>query len=311
MFLYDVHEAANLLIQGKVVAIPTETVYGLAAHGYQAKAIREIYTLKNRPLINPLILHYSSLETIQKDVRWTSSAQVLAKAFWPGPLTLVLEQSSSCSVPKEATAGLSSLAVRVPSHPIVLDLLKACSMPLAAPSANPSGCLSPTTSHHVRTFFKGPILEGGPCLHGLESTIIDCRQAPRLLRPGAIPLQDIETVLGMSILSYGTSDQPQAPGALSGHYAPQKPLRLNAREVHSHEGLLAFGPPLEGAYCCIQLSLEGNLTQAAAKLFSALHSLDESSCESIAVMPIPYEGIGIAINDRLSRAAYGSVTVSR
>lgn len=303
MIFSDLQLACDMLIQGKVVAIPTETVYGLAAHGYNAQAMDQIYVLKNRPRMNPLILHYKDIESAEKDVLWTPLAKQLAHAFWPGPLTLVLERSPSCRVPLLASAGLPSLALRVPSHPLVRQVLERCPMPLAAPSANLSGYLSPTHPKHVQANFSVPTLDGGPCHYGLESTIIDCRTMPRILRPGAICQKEIENVLGHSVEIGQEKGLPSAPGQLREHYAPSKPVRLNATHVESNEGLLAFGPPLSGALMTVQLSLTKDLEQAASALFEGLYQLDRSPCASIAVMAIPEEGIGRAIQDRLYRAS--------
>ena len=303
MIFSDIQIACDLLLQGKVVALPTETVYGLAAHGYNAQAIDQIYVLKNRPRMNPLILHYKDACSADSDVMWTPAATQLAQAFWPGPLTLVLERSSSCRVPLIASAGLSSLALRVPSHPIVRQVLERCPMPLAAPSANVSGYLSPTQAKHVQANFSIPTLEGGSCHYGLESTIVDCRNTPRILRPGPLCQQEIESLLGQTIEKGQEKENPSAPGQLSEHYAPSKSVRLDATHVAPYEGLVAFGPPLSGALVTVQLSLTQDIEQAAFVLFDALYHLDHSPCTSIAVMPIPDQGIGKAIQDRLYRAS--------
>jgi L-threonylcarbamoyladenylate synthase len=257
MIFSDIQRACDLLIQGKVVAIPTETVYGLAAHGYNAQAIDQIYVLK----------------------------------------------SSSCRVPLIASAGLPSLALRVPSHPIVRQVLERCPMPLAAPSANVSGYLSPTQAKHVQANFSIPTLEGGACHYGLESTIVDCRNTPRILRTGALCQQEIERLLGQPIEKGQEKGTPSAPGQLSEHYAPSKRVRLDAMHVAPYEGLVAFGPPLSGALVTVQLSLTQDVEQAASVLFDALYHLDQSPWTSIAVMPIPDKGIGMAIQDRLYRAS--------
>ncbi len=319
MIFTDIHRAIHHLLNREVVALPTETVYGLAALGYDEQAVQHIYALKNRPQHNPLILHYACLEDTRTDVVWTPWAQHLAGACWPGPLTLVLSLAPQSRIPLAATGGLNSAAIRVPSHPMIQDILRALPGPLAAPSANLSGQLSPTTAVHVAKDLDVPILDGGPCVYGLESTILDGRTWPiTILRPGALSAEDIETLLLGFQEHPMTSDYPSGkgngitippasgsdvlcPGQLLAHYAPKKPLRLNATEVRAGEGLLAFGPPLLGAHVCAQLSLEGNVTQAAANLFAALHQLDQSQCDAIAVMPIPQTGLGWAINDRLLR----------
>lgn len=301
MLINNIQHAAKFIALGEIIGIPTETVYGLAGHGYQEKAIEKIYALKNRPKINPLILHYDSAEMASCDVVWTEKAQLLAKAFWPGPLTIVLEKSKTCRVPPVASASLSSIAIRVPSHPLLRLLLAACDAPLAAPSANPSGYISPTTAEHVKRFFDIPVLDGGFCKYGLESTVIDCRKEVTLLRPGAVSCEAIKFVLGHSMEIY-SGYKPISPGLLENHYAPSKALRMNANEIASGEGLLAFGEPSCQPPHLFQLSLKRDLSEAAARLFAGMHALDLSSCKSIAVMPIPEEGIGLAINDRLFRA---------
>ena len=315
----DTDQAVRRLLAREVVAIPTETVYGLAGLGYDSEVISRIYHLKNRPSHNPLILHYARLEDTHRDVIWTPWAQHLAESFWPGPLTLVLALGDHSRIPLEATGGLRSAAIRVPSHPMIQTILGQLNGPLAAPSANLSGHLSPTTADHVARALPVPILDGGSCAYGIESTIIDGRSAPpTILRPGALSINEI-----LQSLEDYRQDHPNwerhfwsefrsgnhlgsegitCPGQLSAHYAPKKRLRLNATSVCDHEGLLAFGPPIQGAKHIFQLSLEKNLAEAANKLFSGLHDLDQSSCTSIAVMPIPLDGIGCAIADRLSRA---------
>ncbi len=329
MIFTDINRAINLLLNKEVVALPTETVYGLAALGYDEQAVQHIYALKNRPQHNPLILHYACLEDTRTDVVWTPWAQHLAAACWPGPLTLVLSLTPTSRIPLAATGGLNSAAIRVPSHPMIQNILRALPGPLAAPSANLSGQLSPTTAAHVAKDLDVPILDGGPCVYGLESTILDGRTWPiNILRPGALSVEDISTLLlgfqEPSVSDYApgkgdaitTNPSPDikvlCPGQLLAHYAPKKPLRLNATHIKDGEGLLAFGPPLLGANVCVQLSLEGNTTQAAANLFAALHQLDQSACQTIAVMPIPQTGLGCAINDRLLRAcaAFAPATCS-
>jgi L-threonylcarbamoyladenylate synthase len=323
----NINCAIEKLSAGQVVAIPTETVYGLAGLGYNASAIAEIYRLKMRPMHNPLIMHYACLEDTIGDVMWTPWARRLAHHFWPGPITFVLSLTSDTRIPLMATGGLNSAAIRVPSHPMVREILKNLSGPLAAPSANLSGQLSPTTAEHVANALPVFVLDGGACPYGVESTIIDGRSWPaKILRSGALPVEEIESILlefadlkdhqdkGPPIFSNRSIggdclDHMVCPGQLTSHYAPKKPLRLQATNVYPNEGLLAFGPPLVGAKYCVQLSLEKNLIQAAANLFSGLHHLDQSDCDSIAVMPIPTEGIGCAIADRLSRACATSTWV--
>lgn len=323
MIFKDINQAIDLLSKGQVVALPTETVYGLAVLGYDEVGIEHVYRLKHRPRHNPLILHYACLEDTLEDVMWTPWAQHLAKACWPGPLTLVLSLSPTSRIPMAATGGLNSAAIRVPSHPMIQKILLDLPAPLAAPSANLSGKLSPTTAEHVAKDLDVPILDGGPCRYGLESTILDGRSWPiNILRPGALSIEDISILL----LDFQESDHDQghsegkvslrtvpyvpgmetlSPGQLLSHYAPKKRLRLNVTHIEPGEGLLAFGPPLPGAKVYVQLSLELNINQAAANLFSALHQLDQSDCQSIAVMPIPTAGVGCAIVDRLLRGCAG------
>ncbi len=299
-------KALSLLQEGHVVVVPTETVYGLAADGYTHEAVEKIYTLKKRPSNNPLIFHYASQEHVQEDVVWTPMAQALAASFWPGPLTMVLERKKSSRLsPRACGHGLTSAAVRVPSHSIFQEMLRQYPHPLAAPSANPSGKLSPTTVHHVHTFWPEiPVVDGAPCTYGVESTIIDARgSVPIVLRPGAISVEAIEALLQQHVQSHGTVSVAEAPGMLHAHYQTSKPMRLNASYVLPHEGLLAFGTPLEGTSWVAQLSSSSCLQEAAKRLFSALHELDIMPCSSIAVMPIPHSGLGRALNDRLQRSA--------
>ena len=300
--LISLEQACERLSKGQLVVVPTETVYGLAGDALYPSAIKNIYSVKKRPAKNPLIVHYACVEDVKKDVVWTQEAEILAHAFWPGPLTLVLQRSTQCCISELASSGYSSLAVRVPAHPIFHQLLTYYPHPLAAPSANPSGKLSPTRQQHIHRFFDDLfLLEGDLCLHGIESTIVDARCSALLLRAGAIACSDIEHLLGYA-LSKGVMQE--APGMMDSHYCPIKPLRIDVKAVLPTEGLLAFGPPLQGAQEVVQLSLERDLVKAAHLFFEALHRLDQGSCESIAVMPIPNEGLGHTLNDRLHRASY-------
>lgn len=300
---------SQILQGGGLCGVPTETVYGLAGNAYDDRVIAEIFSLKGRPTFNPLILHYKNIFSLQEDVVWPSQATQLAKAFWPGPLTLVLNRSPNTKISTLASAGLPTVAVRIPAHQIFLDLLKTLSFPLAAPSANPSGRLSPTKASHVRESFPSlPLLDGGDCALGLESTVINLtKNHPILLRPGALPVEEIELVLGEKVhCSQATPSDPHvfySPGMLASHYAPFKPLRMNARSVSAQEGLLAFGPSVfPGALVTLNLSPKGNLVEAASLFFDYLHQLQAYPCGGIAVMPIPEEGLGITLNDRLKRA---------
>jgi L-threonylcarbamoyladenylate synthase len=309
-----VERAARALAAGGLVAFPTETVYGLGADATDGAAVARLYEAKDRPSFNPLIAHVADAAAARALARFDSAAQRLAAAFWPGPLTLVLPKRADCPVAELATAGLDTIAVRVPSHPIARAILMALGRPVVAPSANRSGHVSPTTAQHVLADLRGRIeliLDGGPTPMGLESTIIACLDRPVLLRPGALPRTDIERLVALAEPPRSATpaphvdDLPIAPGALASHYAPRAPLRLNARHVEAHEALLAFGPTaVEGAArAVLNLSPRGDLIEAAANLFSHLRALDASGAAAIAVMPVPRAGLGEAINDRLERAA--------
>ena len=294
-------QAADLLRQGQLVAFPTETVYGLGGDALNGEAVAAIYAAKGRPSFNPLIAHVASVEAAQRYVEWSDQAQRLATAFWPGPLTLVLPLRDGHGVSSLVTAGLDTLAVRVPAHPTARALLQMVDGPVAAPSANPSGRISPTTAAHVHAGLDGRIaavLDDGPCGVGLESTIVGLAGEPALLRPGGVAMEQIEQVLGTQLHHHQPGDLLTAPGQLQSHYAPEAPVRLNAESRRGDEILLGFGP----IDCDVNLSADGNLAEAAANLFAILHQLDKSG-RPIAVAPIPAEGLGAAINDRLRRAA--------
>ena len=311
-----VERAAYTLAAGGLVAFPTETVYGLGADATNGAAVARLYDAKGRPSFNPLIAHVAETAAARPLARFNQAAERLALAFWPGPMTLVLPKLANCPVAELATAGLDTIAVRVPSHPIARAILIALGRPVVAPSANRSGHVSPTTAQHVLADLRGRIeliVDGGPTPMGLESTIVACLDRPVLLRPGALPRADIERLLPLTEAPYSAAppahvdEIPIAPGALASHYAPQARLRLNARRVEAHEALLAFGPmPVAGAEqaaAALNLSLRGDLIEAAANLFSHLRALDASGAATIAVMPVPRAGLGEAINDRLQRAA--------
>jgi L-threonylcarbamoyladenylate synthase len=305
----DIERAAQLIRDGGLVAMPTETVYGLAADATNGRAVAGVYATKGRPQFNPLIVHVSSLEDAARLVIVTPLAEMLAARFWPGPLTLVLAARSGNPIAGLVTAGLDTIAIRLPSHPIARALIAACGRPLAAPSANRSGHISPTTAAHVAAEFGTAvpmILDGGPCERGLESTIVDATGGRLvLLRPGAIAAEAIDAVTGVPIERRALDpDAPSAPGQLASHYAPNARIRLNAGCVLPGEALLAFGPePLPSAGPVINLSPTGDLTEAAQNLFAALRALDATGAAVIAVMPIPAHGLGDAIADRLARAA--------
>lgn len=309
--------AARILADGGLVAFPTETVYGLGADAANPAAIARLYQAKGRPAFNPLIAHVGDLAAARKIARFDADAEKLAEAFWPGPLTLVLPKTESCSVADLATAGLDTVAVRVPAHPVARDILRAFGGPVVAPSANLSGHVSPTTAAHVEHDLAGLIdliVDGGPVEVGVESTIVSCFESPMLLRPGGVPREDIERVLGHALAQppqepASDSTQPLAPGMLASHYAPRTRVRLDAADVAPDEALLAFGlHRLHGAdraVAIMNLSDKSDLAEAAANLFGYLRSLDAKGATTIAVMPIPNEGLGEAINDRLRRAAVG------
>jgi len=312
-----VAEAARILAAGGLVAFPTETVYGLGADATNGEVIARLYAAKGRPAFNPLIAHVASAAAARKLARFDAAAERLAAAFWPGPLTLVLPKAANCPVATLATAGLDSVAVRLPQHPVAQELLRAFGEPVVAPSANRSGHVSPTTAAHVLADLGGRIdliVDGGATPVGLESTIVACLGGsfgePTLLRPGGVPRAAIEEALGTALADTsapGGQTAPRAPGMLASHYAPRTRLRLDARAVGAHEALLAFGPaPAEDAALAVKalnLSARGDLIEAAANLFSHLRALDAAGAAAIAVMPVPHHGLGEAINDRLRRAA--------
>lgn len=308
-------KAAEILAAGGLVAFPTETVYGLGADATAGAAVARLYEAKGRPAFNPLIAHVPDGRAAQALVRFDADARRLAAAFWPGPLTLVLPRTADCPVADLASAGLDTLAVRVPDHPVARAILNAFGKPVVAPSANRSGHVSPTTAAHVLADLGGRInliVDGGATPVGIESTVVACLGAPMLLRPGGLPRAMIEDVLKRTLLdapaAQGTAESaPLAPGMLAQHYAPRTPLRLHAGRVEPGEALLAFGPtPIEGAArakTTLNLSPRGDLIEAAANLFAHLRALDAAGASAIAVMAVPDGGLGEAINDRLTRAA--------
>jgi L-threonylcarbamoyladenylate synthase len=300
-----IRRAAEMLRRGEPIGLPTETVYGLAADATSDKAVAAIFALKKRPEFNPLIIHVASVEMAQTLVHMCPLALHIAEHYWPGPLTMVLPRLQDCPVSLLASAGLDSLAIRIPAHPVAQALLAEIKRPIAAPSANLSGRISPTTAAHVADQLDlGIILDGGPCKVGLESTIlkVDDNQMI-LLRPGGIVVEDIERTIGHAIDPLANPGKITAPGQMVGHYAPSKPIRLDALDVSGNEGLLAFGDPVPGAKVVANLSTQADPIEAAANLFAMMHELDAGDCDAIAVMPIPEEGLGQAINDRLRRAA--------
>ena len=310
-------EAARLLQAGALVAFPTETVYGLGADARNDRAVAAIFDAKGRPHFNPLICHYADADAAAQDVVLDATARLLAEKFWPGPLTLVLPRREESRIAQLAGAGLETLAVRVPDHPVALALLRAAGGPVAAPSANRSGQVSPTQAAHVMDGLSGRIalvLDGGPTRVGLESTVLDLTGTPPvLLRPGGVPVEAIEAAIGpvrrpLAIVPpVAAKPTLRSPGLLVSHYAPDLPVRLEARRAGPEEALLAFGPAPPGAGLTFQLSEARDLAEAAARLFAGLRTLDSEGRRQglvrIAAMPVPDHGLGLAINDRLRRAA--------
>ena len=298
----NIAAAITVLNQGGLVAMPTETVYGLAANAADNAAVARIYAAKGRPQFNPLIAHVSSMEMALREGQFSDHARALAEAFWPGPLTLVVEVAKTSAISELARAGLDSIALRMPKHPIARQLIEAFGGPLVAPSANPSGKISPTLPQHVASDMGDKVdlvLDGGPCIAGVESTIIDARgDHPALLRPGSLDGAKIDAVWPGLVRPDLNPDAPQSPGQLLRHYAPNAKLRLNADIPKTGEAYLGFGP----VDATLNLSVKGDLTEAAANLFAMLRDLD-ARFDRIAVAPIPTKGLGEAINDRLTRAA--------
>ncbi|HEY8964184.1 MAG TPA: L-threonylcarbamoyladenylate synthase [Alphaproteobacteria bacterium] len=305
-------EAGRILADGGLVGLPTETVYGLAADATDGKAVARIFAAKGRPAFNPLIIHVASVQDAEVLGIFNDNAHMLAAALWPGPLTMILPKAEHCPVSDLATAGLPTIALRMPALKEAREIIAASGKPIAAPSANTSGTLSPTTAQHVADSLGDAlelIVAAGASTVGLESTVIDLTsEAPVILRPGAVTPEDIARVLGMKPdIDDGNHDAPKSPGQVLKHYAPKTPVRLNATDLKDGEALLAFGPTLLGRTLSPQqkknLSEGSDLHEAAANLFGYLHSLDKGGFKSIAVMPVPNEGLGLAINDRLKRAA--------
>jgi len=312
--------AAERLRGGKLVVFPTETVYGLGADALNDRAVAGIFEAKGRPTFNPVIVHVNDRAAAEELVVFNMRARLLAEIFWPGPLTLILPMREDCPVSKLCSAGLPTLAVRCPAHPVARQLIQKLGRPIAAPSANASGTLSPTTPQHVAESLgekAGLILAGGKATVGLESTVVDMTgDIPVLLRPGAVTLDDLDMHVGeVRVEIEAVGDNPKSPGQLLKHYAPNTPLRLNAVDVKKGEALLGFGNlrfmGVEGggfardlpANRHMNLSEQGDLNEAAANLFSMLHQLDRNGFKAIAVMNVPETGLGLAINDRLRRAA--------
>lgn len=306
----DIEQAAQALRAGRLVAFPTETVYGLGAVATNDRAVAAIFAAKGRPRFNPLIVHVTDAGAARAVARWNETAERLAARFLPGALTLVLPRAEGSPLALLVTAGGDTVGLRVPAHPVAQALLAATVLPVAAPSANPAGQISPTTADHVAAGLGDRIdviVDGGSCPIGVESTVLDVTcTPPRLLRPGGVTRTALEAVIGRLAgpAPPGATDQRRSPGQLASHYAPARPLRLDAATVAADEALLAFGPqPLEGAAETLNLSPRGDLAEAAANLFAMLRALDRPGFRAIAVMPVPGHGLGEAIRDRLIRAA--------
>ena len=301
----NIKAAADVLRAGGMVAMPTETVYGLACDASNPAAVARLFNAKGRPAFNPLIAHINGPSMGMKEAKFSEIAGKTANHFWPGPLTLVLPLAFTHTVCDLARSGLGTVGLRYPSHPVAIDLITAFGGPLVAPSANPSGKMSPTRARHIREEMGDRvdlILDGGACEHGVESTIVSfAGTEPALLRAGATPAEDIEAFIGTELVRPRLDpNAPTSPGQMLRHYAPNASLRLNAARPEEDEAWLGFGPKMYGSG--LNLSPSGDLIEAAARLFTALRALDERY-DKIAVAPIPMDGLGEAINDRLERAA--------
>jgi L-threonylcarbamoyladenylate synthase len=300
--------AARLICAGELVGLPTETVYGLGGDATSERAVARIFAAKGRPRFNPLIVHVPGLAEAAALARFDARARLAARHFWPGPLSLVLPRRAESGVSLLASAGLDTVALRAPAHPVAQALLRAAGRPIAAPSANRSGRVSPTIAAHVAAELGDAvalILDAGPSPVGIESTVLDLTgAAPLLLRPGGVTLEMLVEKLGTIETATDGGGQPRAPGRLPSHYAPERPVRLDATSARPGEALLAFGPEPPAGFAEIMfLSRSGDLTEAAGNLFAMVRRLDRPEFTAIAVMPIPEEGLGRAINDRLRRAA--------
>ena len=303
-----IERAAALLRAGALVAFPTETVYGLGADATNDTAVAKIFAVKGRPNFNPLIVHVAHLAAAERLAVFDDRARLAARHFWPGPLTLVLTRRDDSGLSPLVSAGLPTVALRVPIHGVDLDLLMEAGVPIAAPSANRSGHVSPTTAADVAADLGDHvslILDGGPCQFGIESTVLDLsRPSPALLRPGAITVEQLTEILGPIEIAGDSEDAPRSPGQMPSHYAPNLPVRLNATDARPREALLAFGTPAPGGFAeVLFLSRTGDLREAAANLYAMMRRLDRPEFTGIAVMAIPETGLGRAINDRLRRAA--------
>ena len=304
-----ISDAGRLLREGRLVAFPTETVYGLGGDATSETAVARIFAAKGRPRFNPLIVHVPSLAEAEPLAEFDARAHEAARRFWPGPLTLVLRRRADAGLSLLASAGLDTVALRAPAHSVAQQLLRAAQRPIAAPSANRSGRVSPTMAAHVAAELGTDVslvLDGGACPVGLESTILDLTSGvPVLLRPGGVTREELISVFGEIASPPASDDVPRAPGSLPSHYAPSRPVRLKVREARPGEALLAFGAEAPPGFAeVIWLSRTGDVAEAAANLFASLRRLDRPEFSGIAVMPIPEHGLGLAINDRLRRAAF-------
>jgi L-threonylcarbamoyladenylate synthase len=301
---YGIKTAAAQLRAGKLVAFPTETVYGLGANAYINEAVASIYEAKRRPSFNPLIVHFNNVDDVKQQVVWNEWSEKIAGKFWPGAVTFILNRTKNCQLSLLVSAGLDTVAVRIPSNKIANKLIEESGCPIAAPSANASGKISPTTAEHVETSLGSRIpyiVNGGSCAIGLESTVIDLSgENPTLLRFGSVTLGQLNAIIGPISLCYN-ENIILSPGMLSRHYAPDTPIRLNATKFSKTETVLGFGPGAPTS--AFNLSSTGNLIEAAANLFNFMHKLNKPGASPIAVMPIPEVGLGQAINDRLRRSA--------
>jgi len=301
---YGIKTAAAQLRAGKLVAFPTETVYGLGANAYINEAVASIYEAKRRPSFNPLIVHFNNVDDVKQQVVWNEWSEKIAEKFWPGAVTFILNRTKNCQLSLLVSAGLDTVAVRIPSNKIANKLIEESGCPIAAPSANASGKISPTTAEHVETSLGSRIpyiVNGGSCAIGLESTVIDLSgENPKLLRFGGVTLGQLNAIIGPISLCYN-KNIILSPGMLSRHYAPDTPIRLNATKFSKTETVLGFGPGAPTS--AFNLSSTGNLIEAAANLFNFMHKLNKPGASPIAVMPIPEVGLGRAINDRLRRSA--------
>lgn len=302
-----IRKARNDLLEDEVVVFPSETVYGIGANALSDKAVQKIYDVKKRPANNPLIMHFGEYGQSKDYVVWSDLAEKIAYRFWPGPLTMILPAKQPSKISPIATTGLKTLGVRIPSHPLAQALLKELPFPVAAPSANFSGLVSPTKYEHVKQFenLVASVIDGGDCGIGVESTIVDLSQeTPVVLRPGTITIEQLREFCPDIHIDETVRKKLTAPGQMKTHYSPNTPVILNATEVNSSQALLAFGSDIPtGAKKIMNLSEKGDLSEAAQNLYAMLRELDVQDCSEILVMPIPQDGIGIAINNRLQRAA--------